>query len=101
MATGQEATGDWTIPEPLRHLSAAVLARASDPIDFEALRGKKVVVIGAGATAFDNAATALEAGAAEVHLFCRRSEIQDPRGSVMSIQEGEGARSLRVRSYQR
>jgi FAD-dependent urate hydroxylase len=33
-------------------------------------------VIGAGATAFDNAATALEAGAAEVHLFCRRARIQ-------------------------
>ena len=76
LATGQEAVGDWTIPEPLRHLSAAVVARASDPIDFEALRGKKVAVVGAGATAFDNAATALEAGAADVHLFCRRSEIQ-------------------------
>ena len=33
-------------------------------------------MIGAGASAFDNAATALEAGAAEVHLFCRRAEIQ-------------------------
>ena len=40
------------------------------------LRGKRVAVIGAGASAFDNAATALEAGAAEVHLFCRRAEIQ-------------------------
>ena len=46
------------------------------PIDFDALRGKTVAVIGAGATAFDNAATALEAGAAEVHLLCRRAEIQ-------------------------
>ena len=76
LATGQEAMGGWTIPEPLRHLSAAVLARTSDPIDFHGLRGRKVVVIGAGATAFDNAATALEAGAAEVHLLCRRAEIQ-------------------------
>jgi cation diffusion facilitator CzcD-associated flavoprotein CzcO len=31
-------------------------------------------VLGAGASAFDNAAVALEAGAAEVHLFCRRAE---------------------------
>jgi cation diffusion facilitator CzcD-associated flavoprotein CzcO len=31
--------------------------------------------LGAGASAFDNAATALEAGA-EVHLFCRRPELQ-------------------------
>ena len=76
LATGQEAMGNWTVPEPLRHLSAAVLACAADPIDFEGLRGKNVAVVGAGATAFDNAATALEAGAAEVHLLCRRSEIQ-------------------------
>jgi cation diffusion facilitator CzcD-associated flavoprotein CzcO len=76
LATGQEAMGNWTIPEPLRHLPARVLARTSDQIDFDTLAGKKVAVIGAGATAFDNAATALEAGAAEVHLLCRRTEIQ-------------------------
>jgi cation diffusion facilitator CzcD-associated flavoprotein CzcO len=33
-------------------------------------------VIGAGSSAFDNAAAVLQAGAAEVHLFCRRAEIQ-------------------------
>jgi len=76
LTTGQEAMGNWTIPEPLRHLPATRVARASDPVDFEALRGAKVAVIGAGATAFDNAATALEAGAAEVRLLCRRAEIQ-------------------------
>jgi FAD-dependent urate hydroxylase len=76
LATGQEAMGNWMIPEPLRHLPDTLVARTSDAIDFEALRGKHVAVIGAGATAFDNAATALEAGAAEVHLLCRRAEIQ-------------------------
>jgi cation diffusion facilitator CzcD-associated flavoprotein CzcO len=68
--------GNWSIPEPLRHLPARLLARASDRIDFDALAGQTVAVIGAGATAFDNAAMALEAGAAEVHLLCRRAEIQ-------------------------
>lgn len=76
LATGQEAMGNWTIPEPLRHLPSRLGARASDPIDFEALAGQTVAVIGAGATAFDNAAMALEAGAAEVHLLCRRNKIQ-------------------------
>ena len=76
LATGQEAMGNWTVPEPLRHLPARLCARSSDPIDFEGLEGQKVAVIGAGATAFDNAATALEAGAAEVHLLCRRAQIQ-------------------------
>ena len=76
LATGQEAMGNWTIPEPLRHLPPTRVARPSDDIDFAALAGRTVVVIGAGATAFDNAATALEAGAAEVHLLCRRAKIQ-------------------------
>ena len=76
LATGQEGMGDWTIPEPLRHLPPSLCAHAAQPIDFASLRGKQVAVIGAGASAFDNAAAALEAGAAEVHLFCRRAEIQ-------------------------
>ena len=33
-------------------------------------------MIGAGASAFDNAATALEFGAAHVHLLCRRPKPQ-------------------------
>jgi FAD-dependent urate hydroxylase len=76
LATGQEGMGDWTIPEPLRHLPSSLCAHTAQPIDFAALHGKQVAVIGAGASAFDNAATALEAGAAEVHLFCRRVDIQ-------------------------
>jgi cation diffusion facilitator CzcD-associated flavoprotein CzcO len=51
-------------------------AHSADAIEFAALRGKVVAVLGAGASAFDNAATALEHGAAEVHLFCRRAEPQ-------------------------
>jgi cation diffusion facilitator CzcD-associated flavoprotein CzcO len=76
LATGQEGMGDWIIPEPLRHLPPSLCAHAAQPIDFADLRGKRVAVIGAGASAFDNAAVALEAGAAEVQLLCRRAEIQ-------------------------
>jgi cation diffusion facilitator CzcD-associated flavoprotein CzcO len=75
LATGQEGMGDWMIPQELRHLPASLCVNASAAIDFEALRGKSVAVIGAGASAFDNAATALEHGA-QVHLLCRRAEIQ-------------------------
>jgi cation diffusion facilitator CzcD-associated flavoprotein CzcO len=74
LATGQEGVGAWWMPEFLETLPAALRAHASEPIDFAALRGKVVAVLGAGASAFDNAATALEAGAAEVHLFCRRAD---------------------------
>jgi cation diffusion facilitator CzcD-associated flavoprotein CzcO len=76
LATGQEGMGDWIIPEPLRHLPSSLCVHTAQPVDFTQLRGKQVAVIGAGASAFDNAAAALEAGAAEVHLFCRRAEIQ-------------------------
>lgn len=75
LATGQEGMGNWMIPEPLSHLPMSSVATVADDIDFENLRGKRVAVIGAGASAFDNAATALEAGAAEVHLLCRRAQI--------------------------
>lgn len=76
LATGQEGMGDWMMPEPLRDLPESSAATGADDIDFESLRGKRVAVIGAGASAFENAATALEAGAAEVHLLCRRAQIQ-------------------------
>jgi cation diffusion facilitator CzcD-associated flavoprotein CzcO len=76
LATGQEGMGNWIKPEVLRDLPSDICASAADSIDFESLRSKQVAVIGAGASAFDNAATALEAGAAEVRLFCRRAEIQ-------------------------
>ena len=74
MATGQEGIGRWWIPEPLADLPPALRAHTSEAIDFAALRGKVVAVLGAGASAFDNAAVALEHGAAEVHLYCRRAQ---------------------------
>ena len=76
LATGQEGMGDWSIPEPLRPLPATRCVHSGAQIDFEALRGRRVAVIGAGASAFDNAAVALETGAARVDLLCRRAEIQ-------------------------
>lgn len=76
LATGQEGVGRWTMPEALAGLPADRCLNSSQPFDFDRVRGKTVVVIGAGASAFDNAATALEAGAAAVHLLCRRIEAQ-------------------------
>jgi FAD-dependent urate hydroxylase len=76
LATGQESMGRWTMPRNIAALPTARRAHVADEIDFAALRGKRVAVIGAGASAFDNAATALEAGASEVHLLCRRAEAQ-------------------------
>jgi cation diffusion facilitator CzcD-associated flavoprotein CzcO len=54
---------------------AGRIAHSSDPIDFDALKGKRVAVLGGGASAFDNAATALEAGAADLRLYIRRPHL--------------------------
>ena len=76
LATGQEGVGRWAIPAALAGLPAGRCVDSAAPVDFATLRGKKVVVIGAGASAFDNVASALEAGASSVHLLCRRMSLQ-------------------------
>jgi cation diffusion facilitator CzcD-associated flavoprotein CzcO len=75
LATGQEGAGRWAAPPELSGLPTRLLAGTPDAIDFAALAGLTVAVIGAGASALDNAATALEAGAT-VHLLCRRAVPQ-------------------------
>lgn len=74
MATGQEGIGGWWMPPAVAALPTQFRAHTADAIDFTALTGKRVAVLGAGASAFDNAAVALESGAASVDLLCRRAE---------------------------
>ena len=71
LATGHDGTGDWWMPDYLTGLPAHLRAKGADPIDFTDLAGKRVAVLGVGATAGDNAICALDHGA-EVHMFCRR-----------------------------
>ena len=48
---------------------------SADQINFERFRGGRVGILGASASAFDNAAVALETGAAEARLFVRRPHL--------------------------
>jgi cation diffusion facilitator CzcD-associated flavoprotein CzcO len=75
LATGFSGGGGKYVPEMLTALPPALHAHTEDAIDFAALRGKTVAVIGAAASAFDAAGVALEHGAAAVHLFARRDTI--------------------------
>ncbi len=75
MATGRDGTGGPNIPSFVDTLPRSAWAHSADDIDFAALRGKRVAVVGIGASAVDNAAEALEAGAAEVHHLIRRTEM--------------------------
>ena len=72
LATGRDSESARRMPDFATGIVSDRLFHSSDPIDFERFRGGRVAVLGASASAIDNAATALEAGAAEVTLFVRR-----------------------------
>lgn len=74
-ATGRDGTGGPNIPSFIKDLPASLWAHSADEIDFSALKNKRVAVIGVGASAVDNAAEALEHGAAEVRHLIRRKEM--------------------------
>ncbi|WP_038013687.1 NAD(P)-binding domain-containing protein [Thalassobaculum salexigens] len=76
LATGIESSGRWWTPPVMEPVDKRFWAHTCEGIDFAALAGRRVAVLGAGASAFDNAATALEAGAASVTLCVRRPELQ-------------------------
>jgi FAD-dependent urate hydroxylase len=71
LATGRESPGQARIPQALRAEYGNGVKHSSDAINFAALKDKRVVVIGMAASAFDNAACALEAGAATVVMLGR------------------------------
>jgi cation diffusion facilitator CzcD-associated flavoprotein CzcO len=97
VATGRPGAGGGIIPAFIdRKLFPDLAAHTSDMIDFEALSGRDVVVIGAGASAWDNAATALEAGAGTVTILARRGYLPQINKGRASSQAGflEGWASL-------
>ncbi len=73
MATGREGLGRPRIPAFMRDVPRRFWAHTADDIDFAALRGRRVVVVGGGASAMDNAGEALEAGC------CRTAFAYPPR----------------------
>ncbi len=76
LATGFEGNGGWRAPRALvADLPAERYAHSTDDIDFGRLAGKRVGVLGVGASGLDNAAAALEAGATRVDLCFRRADI--------------------------
>jgi FAD-dependent urate hydroxylase len=76
LATGFDGSGGWRAPRDfVANLPAERYAHSADDIDFRRIAGKRVGVLGVGASAFDNAAAALEAGAARVDLCFRRPHI--------------------------
>lgn len=75
LATGLDGLGGPAEPSIAHKIERRFWAHGAELIDFAALRGKRVAVVGAGASAMDNAAVALEEGASRVDLFVRRKRI--------------------------
>lgn len=86
LATGIQGGGAWWVPDFVRAaLPPHLYAHTSQPIEAERIAGRRIAILGGGASAFDNAHHALAAGAAEVHVFMRRAEL--PRVNPIRFME--------------
>ncbi|MDF2937587.1 MAG: oxidoreductase [Paenibacillaceae bacterium] len=76
LATGIQGGGEWHVPRMVsERLPKSRYAHTSEHVDFEVLKGKRIGILGGGASAFDNANHALTEGVAEVHVFVRRDRL--------------------------
>lgn len=82
LATGRSGLGGFAVPDFLQGIASSLWAHSADDIDFTTLKGKRLAVIGAGASSMDNAAEALESGAGSVDLLIRRKAM--PRINKMT-----------------
>ena len=89
LATGIQGGGAMAYAAVHRRYAAAqrYTPIPSEPIDYAAMAGKRIAILGGGASAFDNAATALKAGVA--------------RGACPYPPERAAARSTRSASWRR
>lgn len=89
IAGGMDGFGAAYIPQELRQrLDPAHLRHTQDPLDRERdFAGKRLLVLGGSASAFDAAATALEAGASEVVQLTRNPQlaVQPPLGDLRDV----------------
>ncbi|HEU0066602.1 MAG TPA: NAD(P)/FAD-dependent oxidoreductase [Sphingomonas sp.] len=89
LATGIQGGGEWHVPPMIADaLPPALYAHTSAAIDYAALAGKRIAILGGGASAFDNANAALMAGVAEAHVFLRRKTL--PRINPIRFMEQVG-----------
>ncbi|MEM5517680.1 NAD(P)/FAD-dependent oxidoreductase [Henriciella sp. AS95] len=89
LATGIQGGGEWHTPDFIKDaLPKSRYAHTSEAIDYEALKGKRVGILGGGASAFDNAQHALSLGVDTVDVFMRRKKM--PRINPIRFMEKTG-----------
>lgn len=74
LACGREGSGRRRHPG-FGEVGQGRLFHSAEEIDFARFAGGRMAVLGASASAFDNAAVALESGVSDVALFVRRSHL--------------------------
>lgn len=75
LATGRKGFGSAEQPKFMEGVPTTLFAYTSDSIDPQLFHGKKIGIVGAGASAFDAAAMALENGATSVEMIVRRGTV--------------------------
>ncbi|MBT0668196.1 NAD(P)/FAD-dependent oxidoreductase [Novosphingobium profundi] len=89
LATGIQGGGEWHTPALVReNLPRDLWAHTSEPIDFATLHGKRIGILGGGASAFDNAQFALSQGVEAAEVFIRRKQL--PRINPIRFMEKVG-----------
>lgn len=76
LATGYDGSGAWRVPPHIANaLPPEVCSHSNVTIDLAKLAGRRVGILGHGASAFDTAGAALRAGAKSVDICYRRRDI--------------------------
>lgn len=75
LATGRTGSGGAEIPTFMDNISKQLYAHTVESFDPDIFKNKRIAIVGAGASAFDAAGTALENGAASVEMLVRRSAV--------------------------
>ena len=89
LATGIQGGGEWHVPREIAEkLPRGRYAHTSAAIDYASLAGRRIAILGAGASSFDNAQAALSLGVAEAHVFVRRNAL--PRVNPIRFMERSG-----------
>ncbi len=77
LATGRDGFGGFSTPLFINHLPRSAWFHTGERIDPKVFNGKKIIVVGAAASAFDITATAFEHGAEKVTMLMRRERLPD------------------------
>lgn len=88
LALGASGAGRTVLPEVMRGLPEGRARHANEDFDAGILRGERVAILGAGASGFDMAIAALEAGAASATVCARRPAM--PRANPRRWMENAG-----------